>query len=223
MKKEYWNQLEAMLKGHGFLRDPSQQQDLSIGWFVCAAPDTDVTTYLRFVFKPKLRTLSAHLGWRHDLTHHFCLTALKADWPRGFSWLSEAGVLGAPCLTLFNLADHMGWSLAGMPIGEPRSVYESAQMRLGDAIAGSGWMSTDARALLVRYVEDEKPFTWRSSNSAIRLAQVAGLCASMGSGSEAFEQCAAAHSALIEADMFSLGSAESWIAALRARLASQST
>lgn len=204
-----------MLEEHGFSRDLSQRKDSAIGWFVCATPGVEVATYLRFVFKPKLRVLTAHLGWRHEATHNFCLAALESDWPGGFSWLSDAGVLGAPCLSLFNLADHMGWPLAGVPIGEPRSISD---MRLGEAIAKGNWVNVDAKALLALYIEDEKPFGWRSSNSAIRLAQIAGLCVNKGRDSEIFERCAVTHSALIDADMFGLGAASEWIAALRTRL-----
>lgn len=221
MKNENWSHLESMLRGHGFWRMPAQQQDPLISWFACSVQDVDVTAYLRFVFKPKFRILTAHLGWRHEITHNFILTALESDWPRGFSWLSEAGVLDAPCLSLFNLADYLSWPLAGMPIGEPQSVYEEAEIRLSDAIERNGWTSTDAKTLLSHYVDDEAPFTWRSSNSAIRLAQIAGLCVSIDSNGEVFERSVVTHAALIETDMYGLGSAANWIAALRTRLARQ--
>lgn len=215
MKKEDWIQLEQVLKEIGFSRDLSQRKVSSIAWFVSAKAATEVTTYLRFVFKPKLRVLTAHLGWRHEASHNFCLEALESDWPSGFSWLSEVGILGGPCLSLFNLAEHMGWPLAGIPIDGLRSI---SAMQLRDAIVNDSWMSIDAKALLGRYVKDEKPFGWRSCNSAIRLAQIAGLCVSTKNSNEIFEQCAATHLTLIEADMFGLGSASGWIAALRNRL-----
>jgi len=220
MKKEYWAHLETMLKEHGFSRVPSQQQGTSIRWFGCAATGADVTAYLRFDSKPTSRILTVHLGWRHDAAYDFFLEALKADWPRGFSWLSEVGVLDAPCVCQFFLGSYMRPAY-GISFREPQSFYEEVS-RFGELIARSDWGNLNAKGLLARYVTDEKPFGWLSSCScAIRLALIAGLCANkVGGSEEVFDRCAKTYSKLIEADMASLGTGSSWIAALRTRLLS---
>jgi hypothetical protein len=218
MKKEYWAYLEAMLKKHGFLSVPSQQQGTSVRWFDCAATGADVTAYLQFISKPTFRILEVHLGWHHDATYDFFLAALKADWPRGFTWLSEVGVLDAPCVCLFNLGGYMRWPGHAISFREPQSFYETVT-HFGDVISKSDWGNVNEKGLLARYVENEKPFGWLSSCScAIRLAHIAGLCASNVGDEEVFDRCAKTYSALIEAHMFSLGTASSWIAALRTRL-----
>jgi hypothetical protein len=218
MKQESWKRLERTLEPHGFYQDKSWQGDSATKWFVCAGSDDAVTACLRFVFKPKMHVLTVHLGWRHKAADAFSVTALENDWPKGFAWLKDAGVISAPCLSLFNLADHMGWVLGGMPVGGPLSAYESAVVRFGQVMGGSGWGQKDSRGVLACYVEDQMPFGWRSCNSAIRLAQVAGLCAALDEDGALFERCAAEHAALIDTDMFGLGSSANWIASLRSRL-----
>lgn len=219
MKRESWLRLECMLERHGFLRDESRVEDAATKWFIRSSPDEDVTACLRFVFKPKMHVLTAHLGWSHKAVREFCLTALQSNWPQGFAWLKEAGVVDAPCLSLFNLADYMAWKLGGMSVGGDPAVYESAEIRLGEALEGTHWWQQDAQRLLAHYVNDQAPFDWRASNSAIRLAEIAGLSKVLGAGLAHFDRCASDHQALIETDMFGLGSASVWIASLRARLA----
>lgn len=218
MKKDYWASLETMLKKHGFAPNPQGQRNSETAWFVgTSASGQAVTTHLRFIFKPKLQVLTVHIGWHHEAAHAFCLEALKNDWPAGLTWLSEVGLLQAPCLLLFNLANHMGWPLAGLPIG-PQAVYQSAELRFSDALSQAQWNSVGAESLLDCYVADRKPFGWRDTNSAIRLAQIAGLVKSLERDCAVFDRCAADHLALIQSDMFNLGSATSWVQSLRSRL-----
>lgn len=220
MKTDNWRHLESMLGRYGFMSDSMPGSPEGARWFACTDPEDDaITTYLRFVFKPKMHVLTAHLGWRHRAVHDFCVTALEEDWPRGFAWLKDAGVINAPCLSLFNLADYMGWKLGGMPVGSAPAVYESAEVRLAEVLKQSQWMQQDSAGLLARYAEDRKPFGWRASNSAIRLAEVAGLSSCMGAGTALFDRCASDHAAAIETDMFGMGTASSWLFALRSRLA----
>lgn len=218
MNKGNWTLLEAMLEKHSFKCFSAKQSSSLACWYVCDPLTSDVFSCLRFVYKPKLQVLTTHLGWHHKDSSDFCLTALKADWPEGFSWLTEAGVLDAPCLSLFNLAGHLSWPLGGMPLGDRENTYENAVIKLDECLSDSNWWRIDTEGLFFRYVEDAEPFRWRSCNSAIRLAQIAGLCALYGNRTEVFEQCASAYSVLIEADMCGLGRASTWIAALRERL-----
>lgn len=96
MKRENWLRLGRVLERRGFVPDESCGHDGATRWFICVAPEAGVPTSLRFVFKPKMHVLTAHLGWPHGAAREFCLTALQADWPRGFAWLKEAGVNSAP-------------------------------------------------------------------------------------------------------------------------------
>lgn len=217
MKQENWSRLGHLLEKHEFRPDPSCVHGSTAKWFVHAQPDAEVAVSLRFVFKPKMRVLTAHLGWSHGPARDFCLQALQADWPRGFAWLKEAGVFETPCLSLFNLADHLGWRLGGMPVGDVSAVCESAETRLGAWLESRQWIHQNAQALLACYIADHAPFNWRGSNSAIRLAQIAGLIRHLGVNIAEFDQCATNHAALIETDMFGLGGAVDWAARLRVR------
>lgn len=156
--------------------------------------------------------------WCHSASRDFCLAALEEDWPSGFAWLKEAGVIDAPCLLLFNLADYMGWKLGGIPVGSAPAVYESADVRSAEVLKQSQWMQQDSAGLLACYAEDRKPFGWRASNSAIRLAEVAALSSCVGSDTALFDRCASDHAAVIETDMFGMGTASGWLVALRSRL-----
>lgn len=219
MKADNWKNLEGMLDRRGFLPNATAGRSDETRWFVCVSPQDDaVTTCLRFVFKPKMHVLTAHVGWRHSAAREFCFEALEKDWPRGFAWLKDAGVIGAPCLSMFNLADYMGWKLGGMPVGSASSVYESAEVRLTEVLDQSQWGRQDSAGLLACYADDRLPFRWQASNSAIRLAEVAGLSWFLRADVALFDRCAREHAAVIETDMFSMGKASDWTGALRARL-----
>lgn len=218
MKNKQLDYLATILDELGFLQEQETNQDSSTSWFVSPSDDKQVRTYLRFIYKPKLSVLTMHIGWRHEPTHNFCMDVLESEWPRGYLWLSEAGVILAPCLTIFNLAEYMGWSLGGIQLNATTSIYKEEMGHLKDVIKGTDWGSMHVKSLLTLYIEDRKPFGWRASNSAIRLAQIAGLCLSTGENRRVFDQCALAHAALIESDMFALGTASSWIASLQKRL-----
>lgn len=219
MKTDNWLDLARMLERYGFLPNSTPGRLDETRWFVGAnSKDDAITTCLRFVFKPKMHVLTAHLGWRHSAARDFCLSALEKDWPRGFAWLKDAGVIDAPCLTMFNLADYMGWKLGGMPVGSAPAVYESAEVRLAEILEQGEWRHQDSAGLLTCYTDDRAPFSWQASNSAIRLAEVAGLSWSLGIDAALFDRCAQDHAAMIETDMFGLGKAASWTVALRTRL-----
>jgi hypothetical protein len=218
MKRDNWQRLGRLLDNHGFISADFVADDPATRWFVCTHPESDVTSNLRFVFKPKMNVLTVHFGWNHQISRDFCLAALQADWPQGYAWLKEVGVICAPCLSLFNLADHLEWSLGGMPISDVAAVYENAETKLAEWLESRQWFCQDAKELLACYIADKAPFNWRGSNSAIRLALIAGLSNSINRSSADFDQCASDHFLLIETDMFGLGTAAGWISSLRARL-----
>lgn len=219
MKSDLWASLQALLEQQRFIRHEEGVSDPSVAWFVHQSSPA-VSTHIRFVFKKKLRVATAHLGWRHEPTHAFCLAALKFCWPAGFAWLSDAGVVSAPCLLLFNLANHMAWPLAGMPIGGPSVVSGSAETRFGEVLSQAQWTDMDAETLLNRYVNDQNPFGWRDGNAALRLAHIAGLLNNLKGDRLVLDQCAADHMAVIQSDMFNLGSASQWIDCLRSGIVS---
>lgn len=173
--------------------------------------------YFRFTFKPKLRVLTAHVGWRHEAVHSFCLDAIKSAWHEGFAWLSEVGLIDAPCLQLFNLANYMGWPLAGVPVRESRQTYDNAFTHLGKTLSVEGWVRSNVESLLDIYISDHSPFGWRDGNAAIRIAEIAGLIHCLGRDMEILKRSSVNHLALIQADMFNLGSAEEWVTTLYSR------
>lgn len=218
MKNDHWVSLESVLRKHGFCADSRAPHEPATSWFVGEPIGAEaLTTHLRFVFKPKLHVLTAHVGWRHEATHRFCMEALRVDWLAGFNWLSEAGLIQSPCLLLFNLSNYMEWPLAGLPVGGSDAVRESSEGRLANAMSRAQWNGVSAQWLLDHYLSDQSPFNWGNANAALRIAHIAGLVTTLKSDISLFDRCVAEHLSKIQADMFSLGSATTWIQALRSR------
>lgn len=214
-----WRNLEHAVGRHGYVPRMVNGRDTTTQWFVRSHRDEALVACIRFVAKQKMRVFTVHLGWRHETAHEFCLTALQQDWPRGYKWLRDAGVVQSPCLSLFNLAGFAQWRLGGVPFEHLMCAVQDAEISLDRALGEFRWGERNSRELLDTYVNGHEPFHWGACNSAVRLGQVAGLSSILASGTAVFDCCVADHSALIETDMFGLGSGAEWIAALRRRLA----
>ena len=218
LKQSDWGPLLHMLEMHGFAPDRATGNDAGTRWYVREDIASGISTHIRIVFKQKLRVLAVHLGWNHSVARDFCLEAVKLDWPRGYAWLEDAGVLSAPCLSLFNLADQLKWCLGGRPISSMDAVSCNTRNSLSDWLQERSWSHSGPQALLGTYVADKAPFNWRGCNSALRLGQIAGLSMCLGRDAQDFDACAAMHISLIQADMFDLGLASEWISTLRVRM-----
>lgn len=214
-----WRNLEYAVGRHGYVPLGVNAHDTATRWFVRPHRHEGLVACLRFVAKSKMRVFTVHLGWRHESAREFCLTALQQDWPRGYAWLSDAGVLQAPCLSLFNLAAFASWRLGGLPLERLTSEDRDAEISLDAALGEFRWGESSSRELLGIYAAGHGPFRWGTCNSAVRLGQIAGLCKVLTTGTELFDRCAADYASLVQTDMFGLGSGAEWIASLRRRLA----
>jgi len=215
MKQKYWRLLTEFLEKRGFIIHDVRPPASTAIWFSSnQANQSSLHTWLKFEYKPRLQVLTAHLGWSDPVVHEFCLDALKCDWPKGYEWLSEVGVIENPTLLLFNLASGCHWDLNGMPMNTETDFSLALEQ-----LANTGLLKpVSSEDLLDLLLADSKPFAWSESNSAIRIAQIAGLVKKRRLDLSVLDECALSHLALIQADMFGLGSADLWIRSLRSRV-----
>ena len=217
MKRQRWASLEAMLAEHGFVKSFVEDEKLQTIWFSAkSTQDDSFTTNLRFAYKSKLQVLTMYVGWNQTATRRFVIRALKEAWPSGLEWISETGLLHTPAMLLFNLADQMGWRFAGMPVGGDDLDFEKTLVQLNEVSVIDKCRLESIQSLLYCYLDDIKPFSWRNSNSAIRVAEIAGLLHSLGADFSCFDLAVRERINLIDGDMFGLGSAEPWTKSLRA-------
>ena len=204
---------------HGYVKSFVEDEKLQTIWFSTkSTQDYSLTTNLRFAYKSKLQVLTMYVGWTQADTRRFVLRALKEAWPSGLEWILETGLLHTPAMLLFNLADQMGWRFAGMPSGGNDIDFERVLVELSDRLVIEKIRLESSQSLLDCYLGDGKPFGWRSSNSAIRAAEIAGLLHSLGGDIDCFDSAVKGRINLIAADMFGLGSAEDWNKSLRAMI-----
>jgi len=217
MNSEYWAFLSDVLSRNRFIHKENSVNSSAERWYEYLNVDQDeVKTVLKLSYKQNLRVIAVQIGWRHEESHKFCLDMLKMDWPEGYNWLLDVGVISAPCLNLFNLSSYMGWILGGIPVFDNIEKLKEEE-RFSNLLEREHWQITNSNILFSRYVADVKPFTWNACNSAIRVAEVAALSRLIGSPKD-FDDCVLRYQPLIEADMYSLGSYNRWISGLKAKV-----
>ena len=216
MKRQRWIALEAMLQRHGFIKSFVEDEQLRTIWFSAKSTEgNNLSINFRFAFKSKVEVLTMHVGWTQPDTRQFVHRALEKSWPSGLEWISETGLLHTPAMLLFNLAESMKWVLAGMSVRGDDFEFERQISVLNSLLEIQNFRAENPELLLNRYLADISPFRWRNSNSAIRIAEVAGLVCFLKFGSDRFDVAVKEWLTLINSDMFGLGDALTWTDALR--------
>jgi hypothetical protein len=188
-------------------------------WFVSNQVDEGVSAYLHLVYKPKLKVFTVHSGWKNSFSHAFAVDSIRQMWVPGYDWLTRVKVITAPCMVMFNVADHMNWISGGLDCKKELPEFQSQASALLDGLVSQKVRSlVTPSQLLDCYLHDDHPFHWKNCNSALRIAEIAGLVKLLGVRENEALDRAKEFSALINADMFDLGKGDNWISNLFERI-----
>ncbi len=205
--------VKDVLEGEGFTVIRHHGKNDVGTWYARGVFGVPLETLVRLAYKAKLNVVTLHIGWRNAEVHAFCVKQLQSAWPEGHVWLQEIGLVSAPCMTQFNLADVAGLGAGALWLNADR---ESQLLVLRRALRDRELVDCSLSELLARYLADRKPFSWAATNAAIRAVEIAGIIRQLGlpSARSHFSEVIGNHREQIAHDMYGRGVPDAWIEAL---------
>lgn len=188
-------------------------------WFSNKTATDLARAHIRFIYKPKFNAFTVHIGWENLFSQAFVVDAMREMWKPGYDWLIKVNVLSAPCIVTFNIAEYLDWNIGALRCEDSSAIFlKQIKDLMADVVLDKLISVSDPAQLLDCYLRDERPFHWKNCNSALRVAEIAGLVKLLGVRKDEALSRAREFRALINVDMFDLGKGDDWISNLFERI-----